>query len=137
VTYLLDTNAISDLMRAKPQIEDWISSLDSRDRLVTCVIVHGEIIFGISRLPDGKRRQELEETAGKFLESFPCEPVPANAGDIYAAVKLFRQRLGLSLDENDLWIAATSISLGATLVSRDSDFSGIDGLSLISLSNPR
>jgi predicted nucleic acid-binding protein len=66
-------------MRAKPQIEDWISSLDSRDRLVTCVIVHGEIIFGISRLPDGKRRQELEETAGKFLESFPCEPVPATS----------------------------------------------------------
>ena len=32
------------------------------------------------------------------------------------------------MDENDLWIAATALALGATLVTRDSDFSGTPGL---------
>lgn len=40
------------------------------------------------------------------------------------------------LDENDLWIAATAMSIGATLVSRDRDFRGIDGLSVIAPGDP-
>jgi len=46
-------------------------------------------------------------------------------------VKLARHQRGLALDENDLWIAATALALNATLVSRDTDFAGIDGLAVI------
>jgi predicted nucleic acid-binding protein len=35
------------------------------------------------------------------------------------AVKFARQQHGLTLDGNDLWVAATALALGATLVSRD------------------
>jgi predicted nucleic acid-binding protein len=63
----------------------------------------------------------LEEVGRQFLAAFRCEPVPEQAGDLYAAVKLARQKSGLSLDENDLWVAATALALCATLVSRDSD----------------
>ena len=35
---------------------------------------------------------------------------------------------GKSMAENDLWIAATAIDLGATLVTRDRDFQDIVGL---------
>ena len=31
MTYLLDTNAISDLMRAAPRIETWMARMDSAD----------------------------------------------------------------------------------------------------------
>ena len=58
----------------------------------------------------------------------PCEPIPALAGDVYATIKLTQQQRALSLDENDLWIAATALSLGATLVSRDKDFARLDRL---------
>jgi predicted nucleic acid-binding protein len=133
VTYLLDTNAISDLMRGAPQIENWMSGLEQGDRVVTCTIVRGEILFGITRLPPGKRRTELEETGRQFLDAMRCEPVPERAGDFYAAVKLVRQQRGLTMDENDLWVAATALALGATLVSRDADFGGIDGLRVVAL----
>jgi predicted nucleic acid-binding protein len=131
VTYLLDTNAISDLMRAAERVENWMAGLDRGDRIVTCSIVRGELLFGIARLPEGKRREELEEMGTQFLAAFRCEPVPERAGDYYAAVKLARQQRGLALDENDLWIAATALALGATLVSRDDDFAGVDGLSVV------
>jgi predicted nucleic acid-binding protein len=133
VTYLLDTNAISDLMRAAPGIEHWMAGLDRDDRVVTCTITRGEILFGIARLPAGRRRTELEETGRQFLAVFRCEPVPERAADFYAAVKLARQQRGLTLDENDLWVAATALALGATLVSRDKDFGGIDGLPVVAL----
>ena len=42
--------------------------------------------------------------------------------------QLTRERKGLALDENDLWIAATALALGSVLISRDSDFQQIDGL---------
>ena len=131
--YLLGTNAIRDLMRAPPRIENWMAGLDQGDRVVTCTIVRGEVLFGIARLPEGRRRAELEETGRQFLAVLRCEPVPERAGDFYAAVKLARQQRGLALDENDLWVAATALALGATLVSRDSDFTGIDGLPVVAL----
>jgi predicted nucleic acid-binding protein len=61
----------------------------------------------------------------------PCEPVPATAGDRYAAIKFSQQRRGLPLDENDLWIAATALAMNATLVSRDNDFQRADGLVVV------
>jgi predicted nucleic acid-binding protein len=62
-----------------------------------------------------------------------CEPIPERAGDFYAAVKLARQQRGRALDENDLWVAATALVLGAALVTRDSDFGGIGGLPVVAL----
>ena len=56
--------------------------------------------------------------------------MPEVAADHYAKIKLIRQRKGLTLDENDLWIAASAMALNAVLISRDSDFQQIDGLTV-------
>lgn len=59
-----------------------------------------------------------------------CMPVPEIAGDYYAGAKTTVQRAGTPLDENDLWIAATALSLGAVLVTMDSDFQRVGGLTV-------
>jgi predicted nucleic acid-binding protein len=43
------------------------------------------------------------------------------------------QQRGLTLDENDLWVAATALALGPTRVSHDSDFGDIDDLRVLAL----
>ena len=126
--FLLDTSAFSELMRTEPGVSRWLASMSVKDSVVVCPIVRGEIQFGISKLSQGKRRAALENAARRLFASIPCEPVPESAGDHYAAIKLLRQRQGLSLDENDLWIAAPAMALNATLVSRDRDFNDIQGL---------
>ena len=131
VTYLLDTSAISALMRAESPMASWLSSVGPDDRVIICVIVRGEILFGIERLAPGRRRTELEGRAGKLFAILPCEAIPAAAADRYATLKASQQRRGLPLDENDLWIAAMALALNATLVSSDSDFQSIEGLPVV------
>ena len=131
MTYLLDTSVISALMRADPGMATWLSSIGADDRVVTCTIARGEILFGLERLAPGRRRTDLAGKAQKLFAVVPCESIPPAAGDVYATIKVSQQRRGLSLDENDLWMAATALALSATLVSRDSDFRGIEGLSVV------
>lgn len=128
--FLLDTNAFSDLMRDHPKVGVRLASLAATDQVVICSIVRGEIRYGIERLPNSNQRRDLDAKAAHLFAVIPCEPVPEAAGDQYASVKLSRQQKGLALDENDLWIAATALAIGATLVSRDSDFQQISGLTV-------
>ena len=109
----------------------WLSSVGDGDQVVICPIVRGEILFGLERLAAGKRRADLEHKARRLFAAIPCEPIPPGAGDRYASVKVARQRRGLPLDENELWMAATALAIGATLVTRDSDFREIDGLAVV------
>jgi predicted nucleic acid-binding protein len=131
VTYLLDTSAISAIMREDGKMASWLSSVETGDHVVVCPIARGEILFGLERLAAGKRRSDLEMKAQRLLDALTCEPIPPAAGDHYASVKVARQRRGLPLDENDLWIAATALAIGATLVTRDSDFRQIEGLAVV------
>jgi len=70
MVYLLDTNAISGLMKSDPHWEESLRSLEATDSVITCTIIRGEILFGISRLPPGKRRSELELMGRRFLDAF-------------------------------------------------------------------
>ena len=126
--YLLDTTTFSFLMRDDAKVRAQINTLAAGDRVSICSIVRGEILYGIERLAMGKRRRDLEAKAGHLFAAIPCEPVPAAAADEYARVKRAAEKAGTPLDENDLWIAATATSLGATLVTSDSDFSRLPGI---------
>lgn len=130
MTYLLDTTAFSDLLREHPKMTARLERLAPESTVMICAIVRGEIVYGIERLPDGRRRRSLDRKAGLLFSIIPTVSVPSEAGDVYGRLKHQRQRLGLSLDENDLWIAATTLALGGTLVTRDTDFRKVDGLSV-------
>jgi predicted nucleic acid-binding protein len=117
VIYLLDTNAISVLMRADARTGSWLSSVRVDDRVVICTIARGEILFGLGRLAQGRRRAELEAKAQNLFAALPCEPIPPGACDFCARLKITR--------------SATAPAINATLVSRDSDFQGIEGLAVV------
>jgi|SRR5581483_11236834 len=130
MTYVLDTTIISELMRSNSVVRSHISVLPPSDRLVVCPITRGEILYGLERLPRGKRRRTLEAEAALLFASIPCVAVPASSGDHYAKMKREAERKGTPVDENDLWIAATARSLNATLATADNDFRRITDLSI-------
>jgi len=123
--YLLDTSTCSLLMQDNSRVRGRLDSLTESDYHFTCPIVKGEIFFGIVRLPDGKRRQNLEQRANELFATVPWDPIPGRVGNVYAEIKIAAQEQGTPLDECDLWIAATALTLDATLVTSDSDYQRI------------
>ena len=99
-----------------------MAALSDQDNVIICPVVRGEILYGIARLPQGKRRTDLQSKADTLFASLPCEVIAEAAGDHYANVKIASHSRGLGLDENDLWLAATALATGAVLVTRDNDF---------------
>ena len=130
IKYLLETSTCSYLMANNPRVKARLLSVQVADYPLICSIVRGEILFGIERMPVGRKRQSLENQAISLFAGLPCEAVPEEAGDYYAQMKRQAQQQGTPLSDNDLWIAATALALDAVLVTSDSDFHRIIGLGL-------
>src|SRR5437660_1063774 len=106
---LLDTNAISDLMRDHPPTLTRIAQ--HTDPITTSVVVVGEIRYGLTRLPPGKKRTDLEARALRVFANVRIELVSEPIADTYGRLKALLESQGLNLDDNDLWIAATALTL--------------------------
>ena len=120
---LLDTNVISELMKATPApaVFAWVS-LQPPDDLFISTISMAEILFGIELLPKGKRRdgllQEAEITfrrdfSGRVL-SFD-EQAARIFGSIVAARRIHGRPIGIA----DGQIAAIAKCHQASLATRD------------------
>src|SRR5206468_1736148 len=105
MTYLLDTNAFRALMDEHPTLGDRLDRESAQHRIAVPVTVRGEVLFGVERMPSGKRRDEVAQKASVLFASLDVEPVPAVAAEHYARVKRAREQRGVPMDENDLWIA--------------------------------
>jgi tRNA(fMet)-specific endonuclease VapC len=128
VLFHLDTNAVSDLIRQDARVLARLAAVTATDELRTCVVVRGEIRFGIDRLVPGKNQNELRERAGSIFAHIACEPIRPSADASYSRIKCALEKTGSLLGENDLWIAACALDFGAVLVTRDRAFQQIPGL---------
>jgi tRNA(fMet)-specific endonuclease VapC len=125
---LVDPTTVSEIIRENQKLDARLAALPSSDKLIICTIVEGELRFGVERLPMGKKRQKLQLKLDEVLAKLRCELVTSLAAREYARMKNLCKLSGVSLDDNDLWIAATAVSLGAKLLSCDRDFTRVSGL---------
>lgn len=126
---ILDTNVISELMRPEPapQVAGWVRRRRDRRELRMTSITLAEIRYGIERLPDGRRKQVLLETADEVFRIFSDQilPVDEAAAEHYATIASTRERAGKPISGFDALIAAVCRSRSATLATRNlPDFDG-------------
>src|SRR5262245_55106350 len=105
---LLDTNAVSDLVRDQTQIKNRLSR--QIDPITTSVVVVGEIQYGLGRITAGKKRVDLEARVLQILAAIVIDPVTEPIAQTYGQLKGQLISQGLNLDDNDLWIAASAIT---------------------------
>lgn len=124
---LLDTNVLSELMRAEPDdhVTSWISSRPVSSLFIS-TITQAEILYGIALLPDGTRKKGLYQVAiDMFNEDFHERILPFDglAAIEYAEIASVRRRSGQPISQFDAQIAAIARSRGAGIVTHnDSDF---------------
>jgi toxin FitB len=68
---IADTNVVSEFMRDAPDpvVLEWAGSIDASD-LTICVVTVEEIERGLGRLPEGRRRRDLQDRWGRLLEAY-------------------------------------------------------------------
>jgi predicted nucleic acid-binding protein len=111
----------------------WADALDHQDVAIT-VINEAEILHGLARLPDGRRKQDLQdswEAVKAELLTGRIWPFSSVSAHWYGELVSHRDGLGLPIDTADAVIAAIALEHGAQLATRNTkDFTEL-GLVLI------
>jgi predicted nucleic acid-binding protein len=119
---VLDTDVVSELMRAEPEpaVISWLQQ-NSGDDLYTTTVTVAEIRYGIARLPEGRRRDSLHQAANEIFAAFPRQVLAFDlaAANTYADVVTVRENLGTPIDGFDAQIAAICRSQAAILATRN------------------
>ncbi len=129
MSYLIDTNVLSELRRRDPDVHvvRWMSERPSAT-LYLSVLTLGELRKGIEGLPEGERKRRLLDWLEVDLPAFFAGrilPVDAHVADRWG--RLVAQA-GRPLPAIDSLLAATALTHGLTLVTRnlrDFQYSGL------------
>jgi predicted nucleic acid-binding protein len=129
-----DTNVVSELMKVEtsPEVRAWVLAQGHRELRITAITV-AEILYGIERLPIGRRKDTLREAAVDVFSRFTEEVLPfdAAAATVYPEIVDHRDRQGMPISGYDAQIAAICRANDASLATRnEKDFSGV-GVELI------
>jgi tRNA(fMet)-specific endonuclease VapC len=126
---LLDTNAISAAMKADERFMRHLEQVAQAGRIMTSVVVEGEVTYGILGLPAGRRRAALQSALTEIMGDLDAIlPITRRIDTRYARLKCAMRARGTPMGENDLWIAATAVAHRLILVSNDEAFRSVPGL---------
>ncbi|MDZ5078757.1 type II toxin-antitoxin system VapC family toxin [Nesterenkonia sp. HG001] len=132
---VLDTNVISEIFRPAPEVHvvDWLASLTG-DVAITSVTL-AELLAGVRRLPDGRRRDELTERIHAAVEPYwgsrAVLPFDDVAADRYADVLVARENAGAPISTADAQIAAICLTHDATCATRNAKDFAHTGVELV------
>ena len=126
---LLDTNVISELMRAEPAqtVLDWFGKHDAADLCISAV-TEAELRTGVAILPEGQRRDRLQAAIDAMIDlDFQARILPFDspAAKAYAEIAAQRRAAGRPIAEADCQIAAIARATDAPIATRNvKDFDG-------------
>ena len=132
---LLDTNVLSELMRAvpNPAVVAWVTSQPGESLFVASV-TEAEMRLGVRLLPAGKRQQALgAAVAAMFAEDFGGRVRPFDSAAVpgYVEIVCKRRAAGRPIAQFAAQIAAIALLHGDKLATRNSSDFEDCGLSLI------
>ena len=132
---VLDTNVISELTRQAPTpgVMSWLDSLSTVD-VATTAITAAEMLYGVARLPGGRRKTELAAAVDGLLSDDFRDRVLAfdePAARRYADIVTGRERAGRPIGAADAQIAAICQATNAALATRNTDDFAGTGIELI------
>jgi len=132
---LLDTNVVSELMRAAPaaQVVSWLDAQVAETLHLSAVSL-AELLLGIALLPDGRRKADLAvalETRATVLFGSRILSFDKTAAGVFAGIVSRTRASGFSIGTADAQIAATAAANGFVVATRDAAPFEAAGLTVI------
>lgn len=115
MTYVLDTNAVSALMKGSDAVVNRLAATEPADVGIPQPVV-AEIAYGIERLPRSKRRQVLQARFDLICSELQRVEWTDEVSHAFGRIKATLERRGSRIEDFDAAIAAHALALGATLV---------------------
>ena len=131
MTYLLDTSAISELFKSRPDpgLAEWMADADEFGMFLSVMTI-AELRDSVECLPTGRRRSKLEEWLDEALPARFADrvlEVDLATASAWARIVAERRRAGRPITTVDALIAATAACHGLVVVTRHvDDFDGLD-----------
>ena len=125
ISYLLDTNVISEMMRPVPaaRVVGFLDSVADQGLGLASITVW-EILNGVGKLPAGRRRDELQTRFRGIVQTyFEDRVLDWSVGDAEACARLMerKRRSGEPLDDHlpDAMLAGLAVNRNLTIVTRN------------------
>ena len=126
--YILDTNAVSALMKGDARVVAKLRASNKGEAAIPQPVI-AEIAYGIERLPRSKRRSLLEDRFELVRSELGRSPWTDTVSDQFGAIKAALEREGRRIEDFDAAIAAHALADGAVLVTANlRDMSRVPGL---------
>jgi predicted nucleic acid-binding protein len=130
---LIDTNIISEMMKSSPSanVIGWLDQQEAMQLYISTITI-AEISYGINVLPNGNRRNLLEDSFNKVVrDAFEHRILSLDevAAHFYGKIMSRRKQLGKPMSIPDGQIAAIARANSAAIATRNiNDFSdcGLD-----------
>ena len=132
---ILDANVLSELSRQHPDpaVLSWLDSQPAGETATTAITA-AELLYGVARLPEGRRKAGLAEAVSGMLDDDlrgRIEAFDAAAAAHYPVIVVGREKAGRPIGAADAQIASICRKLQATLATRNTDdFTGT-GIELV------
>lgn len=127
---VLDTNVYSDYAEGLPETVDFLAT--HGEYLYLPSIVIGELNFGFMK---GNQQQLNERKLLQFINRLKVQiiDVDEDVARKYAKIFLSLQKKGAKIPINDVWIAASCMEVGGTLLTRDRHFEVVEQIATVIL----
>ena len=109
-----------------------METLSQASQVLMSAVVVGELMFGFR---DGRRYEKNRAQLNDFLREPFVDFVPVGLATCnrFGQVAAQLRRKGKPIPQNDVWIAAHALETGSELLTADTHFRVVSGLSLIGL----
>lgn len=113
--YVLDTNAVSALMRGETAVVAALRGKPKPDVAIPQPVL-GEIAYGIERLPRSRRKERLRERFALVRDEMARIAWDDEVSNRFGTAKAALERAGTRLEDFDVAVAAHALAAGAVLV---------------------
>ena len=131
---VLDTNVVTEAMKPEPHpaVRAWLND-QATETLYLSSVTLAELLFGISTLPAGKRKDMLAQALDGLMGLFRDRVLPfdTDAARRYAELAVTAKTGGRGFPTPDGYIAAIAASRGFIVASRDTAPYEAAGVSVI------